>query len=251
MMKRIKLSVLLLFAVCMVPGCGLRSGLKGKVVDAKGHPLSNVQVVATALKPGKHNPSITTMTRKNGIFQFDNLDPFSKYEISVRYEGLKTDGRRAAKTGMMGEIRTLKNSIPVTLAFNTKGSPLDLTTGELRFVKAADGVITDTETGLQWDVGPDTNTTWYQALAWISGLSAGGNGWRMPSTEELKTLYIRAAGKRHLAPVFATNGWWAWSGQEDNSSMAWYFTFRFDRSDMAYRDYSSEGRAFAVRYDKR
>lgn len=52
----------------------------------------------------------------------------------------------------------------------------------------SDGVK-DTKTSLEWIAGPDRDTTWSEARFWVQNLSVDGGGWRMPTMNELKTLY--------------------------------------------------------------
>ena len=81
------------------------------------------------------------------------------------------------------------------------------------FIAYASGVVRDTKTGLEWIAGPDRNTTWYTAKSWVESLSIDGGGWRMPTREELKSLYQKGAGKRNMTPLLKTTGWFVWSGE--------------------------------------
>ncbi len=58
-----------------------------------------------------------------------------------------------------------------------------------RFTKAANGVISDHLTGLDWYVRPTADNNWYEAKAWVDGLTVAGGGWRMPTVPELKGIY--------------------------------------------------------------
>jgi len=57
-----------------------------------------------------------------------------------------------------------------------------------RFTVSQEGIITDTQTGLEWYVGPDRDTSWDQAQAWAFSLKVAGGGWRLPALKELQTL---------------------------------------------------------------
>ncbi len=109
------------------------------------------------------------------------------------------------------------------------------------------GVVKDNSTGLQWVVGADRNTPLNQAISWVKNLKLDGDGWRMPTIDELKTLYNKGAGSRNMTSLLKTTGWWVWSSQTARSSSAWVFDFSngsrfwYDRYDSYY------GRAFAVR----
>ena len=119
-----------------------------------------------------------------------------------------------------------------------------------RYSKDHDGVITDSRTGLQWCVGPDWDTNWYDAKKWVEGLSVAGGGWRMPSRSELRGISQKGARRgepEYLSPIFKTSGWWVWSGETHGSSHASFFNFYGGREgwDALYGDGSV--RAFAVR----
>jgi len=52
-----------------------------------------------------------------------------------------------------------------------------------------DGTVTDTETGLMWQQGSDSDMNWKEALAYCESLELGGhNDWRLPSREELRSI---------------------------------------------------------------
>ncbi len=97
-----------------------------------------------------------------------------------------------------------------------------------RYSRDRDGVITDIRTGLQWYVGPDHGTDWYDAKKWVEHLRVSGGGWRMPSRSELCGISqkdARSEHPRYLPPIFETSGWWVWSGETKGSSGAWGFNF--------------------------
>lgn len=126
-----------------------------------------------------------------------------------------------------------------------------------RFTRDADGVITDSHTNLQWLEGPDRETSWNDAQAWISGL---GHGWRTPTRAELQGIYLEEStrevpreGKKETFPLHLDSAfhletaWWVWAETKDASS-GWglgsgtgYDTW--DTRDVA----GSNRRAFAVR----
>jgi hypothetical protein len=59
-------------------------------------------------------------------------------------------------------------------------------------VAESDGVVLDTNTGLEWEQNPiSTNLSLPQAKTYASGLTLDivGGGWRLPSITELQTLY--------------------------------------------------------------
>jgi hypothetical protein len=116
-----------------------------------------------------------------------------------------------------------------------------------RYWITPDKVIQDTKTGLEWYVGPDKNTTWDNAKAWVENLKIAGGGWRMPSIEELKALYQFGKGSRNMDPVFETTGSYVWSRKLKDSSSAWYVDFSYGREDCCDRSDARYHRVFAVR----
>jgi hypothetical protein len=120
-----------------------------------------------------------------------------------------------------------------------------------RFEKFASGVVLDTKTDLEWYAGPDKDTRWNEAKRWVESLSVSGGGWRMPTREELKTLYKKGVGERNMTPLLKITGWYVWSGQTEGSSSAWTFGFYAGIEDWYYRDPFSIStipiRGFAVR----
>lgn len=58
------------------------------------------------------------------------------------------------------------------------------------FLNQGGGVIIDTNTGLEWE--QDANhgqVNWGDAGTYVTGLTLGGGGWRMPTRSELHQLY--------------------------------------------------------------
>ena len=109
-------------------------------------------------------------------------------------------------------------------------------------------MITDGRTGLQWYVGPDRDTNWYDAEKWVEGLAVAGGGWRMPSRSELGGLYQKGKGSRNMDPTFKTSGWCVWSSEPHSSLKAWFFNFSFNDVYLWSRNMDFYNGAFAVRF---
>ena len=152
------------------------------------------------------------------------------------------------ETGPDGETVLMPNPLVIEMAYSVSGGSLviDLATGKTRFTVSTDGVITDSQTNLEWAVGPDQNMDYDSAVAWVAGLTTAGGGWRMPSVDELQTLYQEGVGKRNLDPSFKTTGWWVW-GEPLDSSSAWGFGFDGGARAWGDRGHSDDTRVFAVR----
>ena len=119
------------------------------------------------------------------------------------------------------------------------------------FIKYASGVVYDKNTGLEWYAGPDRATDWNQAKRWAERLQVAGGGWRMPTREELETLYEKDVGTRNITPLLETTAWFVWSGETKGSSLAYLFYFDGGYEFWFKRDFSGNNRGFAVRSRKR
>jgi hypothetical protein len=88
-------------------------------------------------------------------------------------------------------------------------------------------VYYDKKMGLEWLAGPDKPTSWYDAKKWVLSLhDFAGGGWRMPTIEELKTLWQKG-DKCNIKPFLITTGCWVWSGETMGSSLAWGYDYFF------------------------
>ena len=117
------------------------------------------------------------------------------------------------------------------------------------YVAYANGIVRDTKTGLEWKAGPDKDTNWNEARSWVQSLNLDGGGWRMPTTDELNTLYKKGMGSHNITPLLkATSGkyLWVWSGETKGSS-ARFFSFYYGDRAWSHRNDSYSTRAFAVR----
>jgi hypothetical protein len=99
-------------------------------------------------------------------------------------------------------------------------------TSKTRFAVSPDGVISDAGTGLEWITGPDQDSTYQSATIWVTNCKVAGGGWRMPTVQELKTLYLPGVGQNNMDPAFKTTGSLVWAEPFAASSMC-----RFDFSE--------------------
>ncbi|MEN8207962.1 MAG: DUF1566 domain-containing protein [Candidatus Fermentibacteria bacterium] len=111
------------------------------------------------------------------------------------------------------------------------------------------GVISDTVTGLQWRVGPDSDMDWMTANLWVENLD--GEGWKMPSKEDLLGLHDAGISWNYYGP-FYTEGQAVWSDSTSpHGANAWLYDFMIETGTMANTAESSGNRAFAVRSGNR
>lgn len=119
------------------------------------------------------------------------------------------------------------------------------------FVAYANGVVCDENMGLEWYAGPDKDTSVQEAKSWVENLTVDAGGWRMPTQEEIKSLYEEGAGKRNMTPLLKTTGWIICSSEAKSSSMTYVFNFRKGWISLWSSAGAPDGlRCFAVRSQK-
>jgi hypothetical protein len=110
------------------------------------------------------------------------------------------------------------------------------------------GVIYDSELGLQWAPCNGQSMSHLKAGKYARNLSLAGGGWRLPTREELKSLYDTDK-PGNADPVFNINENWVWTSELNLWGMgAWFFHFNADYEDRGLR-FPSDGvvRVLAVR----
>ncbi len=107
-----------------------------------------------------------------------------------------------------------------------------------------DGTVTDETSGLLWQQADSYHElkkgmNWYEALEYValknSEKFAGFDDWRLPTRDELKSLYDKSrpvkskGGERiGLPPVFKSGGsYYLWTTNERGLDNAWYFGLGF------------------------
>ena len=137
----------------------------------------------------------------------------------------------------------LKRLTPVT-----PSPPRTISDRDGIYVAYTNGIVRNTNTGLEWKAGPNKNTSWGKARSWVQSLNLDGGGWRMPTKGELKSLYRAGTGTCNMTPLFKTTAWWVWSKETKGSSNAWIFYFSGGYGYWLDRRTSDNLRAFAVRF---
>lgn len=162
----------------------------------------------------------------------------------VRVQEYKFEGDQLIFMGESGETDRLDRLT------DSGSAALDAATSTKRFI-ISDEFIRDSQTGLDWLVGADQDTDYNSAMQWVASISdTAGGGWRMPTRQELKSLYQKGVGKHNLDPVFKMSGWAVWAEPYDSSS-AWNLVFRSGNDGRMNRVVSGRFRGFAVRSSKK
>lgn len=108
-------------------------------------------------------------------------------------------------------------------------------------------VIYDSKLGLEWVPFKGQNMNHYQAEKYVKNLSLAGGGWRLPTREELKSLYDNTK-PGNIDPIFNIDGTWVWTSELANASNAWILYFNDgDEYDYARDGSSGNYRVLAVR----
>lgn len=231
-------------------GGGKQSAVEGKLVDWNGKSVAGVKITAAQVPPIKGYEHFEAETGSDGTFRIRGLFPSSQYVLKPWSDKWTCDTGVRLDSAPQGETAVLPSPMVIAQAYSkTNGSVvINLDTGETRFTTAPDGIITDSETGLEWVVGPDRDTDYGQAEQWVSACAVAGGGWRMPTRQELASLYQKGVGERNMDPAFRTTGMWVWAEPHDSSS-AWLFNFRHGFEGWRFRDDPDYNRVFAVRSD--
>jgi len=148
---------------------------------------------------------------------------------------------------LIGKVRVRSSETQPTDAVESSARVVER---DGNYFKYDNGVVYDKNTGLEWYVGPDKSTTWNKAKRWVESLNIAGGGWRMPTRDELKTLYQKDAGTRDMTPLLKTTGWWVWSGETKDSFSSGNFCFDGGYESWGWRGNAYSLRGFAVRSRK-
>lgn len=167
---------------------------------------------------------------------------------SIKDEGLRTRAKekqkhwKEHKANVAKVLPKPKYSPPVST--DSKHKEVDT---EERYIALGAGVVRDQKTGLEWLTGYGWQMTWDKTKPWIENLSLIlGGGWRMPTIDELKSLYEEGSGPRNITSLLTTTSWYIWSGEGKSPERALAFNIRYGREES--KPYTAQ--VFAVRKGK-
>ncbi len=124
-----------------------------------------------------------------------------------------------------------------------------------KFEKNEQNIILDSnDSNLEWHIGPDRDTSWYEAIEWLNNLRVNnGEKWRMPTRCELRGLYDNSVSSNCKIKPTSSSWLWVWTGENrndqspNNSKTAWGFDFRSGLVFWGGCAESLRSRVFAVR----
>ena len=117
-----------------------------------------------------------------------------------------------------------------------------------RYTRSDAGIVTDTQTGLQWqdDYSDNGDTVksagWTDAVAYCESLSLGGHDdWRLPNFNELYFLADRSRVSPAIDPVFQhtrSNHYWSSTSLDGAEDDAWSVFFYDGYGDNGVKGFS-------------
>jgi len=135
--------------------------------------LPTVSELTSIINYGHYDPSIDTGYFNNTVSYYywtsttEVHDPSHAWSVSFSYSYVLGNGKEYKYYARA--VRGVK-SVPV-------------------YVNNGNGTVTDTNTGLMWELGGVSDKTWEQALGYCEGLTlAGHTDWRLPTIKEIRSL---------------------------------------------------------------
>ena len=230
-----------------------RSWVQSLNLDGGSWRMPTMDEVASLYKKGTGSRNMTPFLKTTGWWVWSGETKGSSSARSFPFDGSAGDWlyHDSSNGNRVFAVRSRKRNNVASIPQKPSSTRPSSSSNEIErdgvYVAYANGIVKNTKTGLEWKVGPDKDTTWNEARSWVHSLNLDGGGWRMPTMDELKTLYKKGAGKRNMTPLLKTKGWDVWSGEIKGSSDAKAFSFYFGSRDWDSRDPSPDDRAFAVR----
>jgi len=113
----------------------------------------------------------------------------------------------------------------------------------------------DKKTNLEWFIGPDKGTNYDEIKSWVDNLNEEEiktNCWRLPTEEELKSIYKSGTGTRNIRLPIKITGWRVWLNKSKSLTSEYYRFSFFDgvSHQCCYLDRKNcyeDTRGFAVR----
>ena len=107
-------------------------------------------------------------------------------------------------------------------------------------------IVTDNETGLQWQDNKTVYKTWQSAINYCEALTLGDyDDWRLPNINELLSIVDDTKINPSMSSVFksfASSNYWSSTTNAYYSSNAWLVGFYY-----GYQDYNNKNNSIYVR----
>jgi hypothetical protein len=230
-MKVTKHILLALIIAIFAFGCSKKSGIEGKLVDAKGDAMGGIKIIAKQLQPVKGYEQFETITGNDGYFNFPNVYPQSDYNITPWSDNWKANVSVTIRSG--SDTQSVK--IPGNIV--------------IRHTLSSEGIITDIKTGFQWVSIGGRDVNWYTADKFAKTMRRGGYvDWRLPTRSDLRTLYDYSLKTEYkIDPIFQYNSSIAWTSDSYDEKAAYGFSFDNGLEDWYKREQTNCDRILVVR----
>ena len=145
---------------------------------------------------GKQTPWESTSLRGNFYFSKQGTDNrFSEEQAKLEKERREFEQAKAEFERRQRESQSQRIEVASVPSKPSSSHPASSTSNVIKpddqYVAYANGIVKDTNTGLEWKAGPDKDTNWGEARSWVQSL---GGDWRMPTLDELEGLYKKGMG---------------------------------------------------------
>jgi len=233
---------------------------EGTLVDVDSTPIPGIQMLAIPERFGRNQLSseyveeliekeadrFTTVTDSTGGFRFDQLWAGTRYRVQPDSEIWQTGAHATFDApGRAGETLSMSSPMVLQAAFHKESGFRieDFRTGTARFEISEEGVISDSNTGLEWLVGPDSSMNHAAALEWAEQCDVAGGGWRLPTQEELGALLDGAYQRSNRAPAFKHDRVWT----NDRTGQSSFAVIVFSRARSESTRTSNRNHVYVVR----
>lgn len=195
----------------------LSRGIKGIIQDGAGNPLSGVEVAVT-------DPEFGALTGADGSFRLPFIEGYVRLAFKVAglpawctidaVENIVVTRERYPDGWNLGAMR-----LPCILV-GIEGDKRAWATTNGQYVDSGDGTVSDIKNGLMWEAEVKHHgVSWDAAKEYADGLTlAGYSDWRMPTTDELKTLYDGGIACMWADPALIEGALSLWSSEHVEDS---------------------------------
>jgi len=87
-------------------------------------------------------------------------------------------------------------------------------------------IVTDNETGLQWQDDKNVTKTWQNAIKYCEALTLGGyDDWRLPNRNEIYSIVDETQARPSISPVFQFSSYKSYWSSTSCGDGAWVIRF--------------------------
>ncbi len=227
------------------------------IADHWIHPGNDADATLKWIAPKSGSISIegTAAHTQTGCTTDDSVEVrvlHGNIEIWSQTLGMTGSGTHNLTRLRMQQLKRKQNAQIMTASVDTTLTGNKAITRDGNFERLSNGIVYDHKTGLEWYVGSDEDTNWFEANQWLKNIEIDGGDWHLPTIAEIQTLYDKGKGTRNMSPLFKTTGYYVWSKTAVfvNAGMKSYENYNFRGRGVRAESMptvSNKMRAFAVR----